>query len=99
MRRVTRHLAHEQQRRVTQLHLLAGLDGKRGNLLRRNLGHQFGNAAGDLDAVLVELSLPKQASQHRAAQLQLQRDVTGRRSLVGTGAEIQCVESGHPWPP
>jgi hypothetical protein len=66
---VTRHLADEQQRHVPQLHLLTRFDRKRGNLLRRDLRHQFGNAAGDLDAVLVELALPKQAGQHRAAQL------------------------------
>ena len=89
MRGVTRHLAHEQQRRVTQLHLLARLDGKRGHLLGCDLGHEFRDAAGDLDAVLVELALPEQASQHRAPQLQFRRDVAGRRTFVRARTEVQ----------
>jgi hypothetical protein len=55
VRRVTRHLAHQKQRRVTQLHRGAGLDGERGNLLRRDLRHELADATGDGDAVLVEL--------------------------------------------
>ena len=89
MRLVTRHLAHQQQRRMTQLHLLARLDGERGHLLGRNLGHEFRDAAGDLDSVLVELALPEQASQHRAPQLQLGRDVSRRRALVSARTEVQ----------
>src|SRR5262249_7513962 len=54
-------------------------------------------AAGDLDSVLVELALPKQACEHRAPQLQLWRDVPRRRALVRArcGVEIECVETGH----
>ena len=96
---VTRHLADEQQRRMTHLHLLTSLDRKRGNFLRRDLGHQFRNAASDLDAVLVELALPKQAGQHRAAQLELRRDVPGSRALVSARAEVEGVKSSHSWPP
>jgi hypothetical protein len=58
---MTRHLADEEKRRVTQLHLLAGLGGKRSDLLGRDLGHQFGNATGDLDSLLVELLLSEEA--------------------------------------
>ena len=68
MRGVTRHLAHQQQRRVTQLHALASLDGQRGHLLGVHLRNQLMNAAGDLHAVLVELALPQHAGEDRAAQ-------------------------------
>jgi hypothetical protein len=74
MRCVPRHFAHQQQRRVTQLHLLARLHGQRGNLLRIHLGHQFVNTAGDLHAVLVELVLPQHAGENRAAQSLLRGD-------------------------
>src|SRR5581483_6567990 len=97
VRLVARHFADEQKRRVAQLHLLAGLDSKRSHLVGRNLGHQLGDAAGDLDSVLVELALPKQAGEHRAPQLHLGRDVPCRCTLVRArcSVEIQCVQSGH----
>jgi hypothetical protein len=53
--------------RMTQLHPLASFDCQRRHLLGRDLGNEFGNAAGDLDPVLIKLALPKQARQHRAA--------------------------------
>src|SRR5229473_4892406 len=65
---LARHLTDKQERCMTQLHLLTSLDGKRGHLLGRDLRHQFGDAARDLDSVLVELALPEQAREHRTPQ-------------------------------
>ena len=65
---MSRHLAHQQQGRVTKLHLLASLDCERRNLLGLDLGHEFCDAARDLDAV-VELVLPELAIEHPASQL------------------------------
>ncbi len=67
VRLVASHLADKQKRRVTQLHPLASFNGKRSHLLGLDLGNELGNAAGDLDSVLIKLALPKQARQHRAA--------------------------------
>src|SRR4029077_9805152 len=94
---VTGHLAHQEQRCVTKLHLLARLDRERSNALGLDLGNEFRDAAGDLDAVLVELALPKQAGQHRTAQLQLVRDVTGRGALVmaSSARKIENVHTSH----
>ncbi len=82
MRGVTRHFAHQQQRHVAQLHMLAGFDGQRGNLRGRNARNQFADAARDLHAVLVELVLPQHAGEHRAPQRLLGREHRGRRALV-----------------
>src|SRR5262249_45156252 len=62
-----------------------------------DLRHQLGDAASDLDSVLVELALPEQAGEHRTPQLQLRRNLPCRCALVGAGAEVQaeCVKSGH----
>ena len=94
---VTSHLAHQEQRRVTELHLLTRLDGKHSHSLGLDLGNKLGNAAGDLNAVLIKLALPEQAGEHRAAQLQLVRDVTRGGSLVGakSAGTIHQIESGH----
>ncbi len=94
---VTGHLAHQEQRSVTQLHLLARLDGECRDTLRGNLGNKLGDAPSDLDAVLVKLLFPKHAGQHRAAQLQLGQNVAGRRALRGAHAasEIEKIQSGH----
>jgi hypothetical protein len=64
MRLVASHFAHEQKRRMTQLHALAVFDCHRCHLLGRGLGNEFGNAAGHLDSVLLKLTFPKQARQH-----------------------------------
>src|ERR1700733_5582731 len=97
VRLMTRHFADDQKRRVTQLHLLARLNGKGSHLLGPNLRHSLGDASGDLDPVLVELALPKETRKHRAAQLHLRRDVACGRVLVRArcSVEIQCVQSGH----
>ena len=58
MRGKTRHLAHQQKRGEAQLNVLARLNGQRGNLFGVDLWDQFMDAAGDLDAILIELSLP-----------------------------------------
>jgi len=94
---MTRHLPHQQQRRVTQLHLLARLHCKPGHFFGRDLRHQFCDASGDLHAILIELALPEQASQHRALQLQLRRDVARRRTLMRPRPEVQLqhVQSSH----
>ena len=102
VRFVTRHFADEQKRRVAQLHLLAGLDGKRRPpSLPRPLGTSSAMRPAISTPVLVELALPKQAGQHRAPQLHLRRDVPCRRALVRArcGVEIECVQSGHLLPP
>ena len=83
MRGVARHFAHQQQRRMAQLHPLAGLDGQRGHLFRGHLRHQLVNAAGDLHAVLVELALPQHAGEDGAPQSLLGRDDASACSLVG----------------
>jgi hypothetical protein len=88
MRGVARHLAHQQQRRVAQLHPLARLDGQRGNLLRRNLRNQFVDAAGDLHAVLVELALPQHAGENLRRSACSGVMTLGRRSLVGARARL-----------
>jgi hypothetical protein len=82
---------------VTEPHLVARLDGQRGDTLGLDLGDEFCDAAGDLDAVLVELALPEQAGENGTTQLQFVRDVTRGRALVGAQSvsEIQQVESGH----
>ncbi len=101
MRLVPRHLADQQQRRVTQLHLLARLDRQSRNLLRLDLRHQLSDAAGDSDTVLIELVLPQQAARKRAPQLQLRADVARGSALVRARdeVEIHLVQSGHRWPP
>src|SRR5208282_6367661 len=89
VRLVAGHLADKQKRRMTQLHTLAGFDCQSRHLLSRDLGNEFGNAAGDLDTVFVELALPKQARQHGAAQLQLRRDVSRRSALVSARSKVK----------
>jgi hypothetical protein len=78
---------------MTQLHLLASLDGQRSDLLGCNLRHQLGDAASDLDSILVELALPEQAGEHRAPQLQLGRNVPSWCALVRAKSEveIECI--------
>ena len=88
MRLVTRHLPHQQQRRVTQLHLLARFHRTRRHLLSSNLRYQLRDAASDLNAVLVELRFPKHARQNRAPQLKLSGDVAGRRAFMRTRPEV-----------
>ena len=85
---VTRHLADNQQRHVTKLHLLASLDGESGNLLRLNLGDKLRNASRDLDAILLELALPERARQHRTAKLQLRRNVPRGRILMSARSDM-----------
>ncbi len=74
---------------MTQLHLCPSLNRERGHLLGCNLGNKLRDAARDLDAVLVELALPKQAGQHRAPQLQLRREVARRRAFMRAQTKVQ----------
>ena len=97
MRLVASHLADKQQWHMAQLHLLARLYRQPRDLLNRNLRHEFGDAAGDLDSVLVELAFPKQASQHRAPQLQLRRNLPRRSTFMRATSKVEFkhVESCH----
>ena len=52
---------------MAELHLLARLNGKCGDALGLDLGDEFRDAARDLDTILVELALPQETGQHRAA--------------------------------
>jgi hypothetical protein len=49
---VARHLAHQEQRRMTQFHRIARLNSERGNLICADARHEFANTRGDLRAVL-----------------------------------------------
>src|SRR5262249_45308246 len=80
----TSHLTHQQQRSVTQLHVFAGLDRQRGNLLSRNLWHQFADASGDSYSIFVELVFPQHASQNGTAQFMLRGNMLCRRTFMGT---------------
>src|SRR5262249_53560174 len=71
VRGMTRHLAHEREGRMTQLHLLARLNGKRSHAAGIYFGHEFTDASSNLDAILIELVFPKHAGQHRTAELLL----------------------------
>src|SRR6185437_9499130 len=82
MRCQSRHLTHQQQRSVTQLHLFAGLDGQRSYLFRRDLGHQLTDASCDRYTILIELVFPQHAGQNRAPQLLLRRNMLRRRAFV-----------------
>ena len=91
---VPRHLAHHQQRRMPELHLLARLDGERRHALGRDLRHQRLDALGDGDAVLVELVFPQEAVHQRALQLHLRREALCPRTLMGEGAD-DLVDPDH----
>src|SRR5579859_5784188 len=103
MRRVTRHLADEQERRVAQLHRLTRFEGQRSDLRRVYLRDQFADAAGDLHAVLIELALPEQTGEDAAPERLLVGDAPRRRALMraraGEMAELEDVEPGHAGPP
>ena len=88
------HLEQE-QRHVAQVEDLARLDGERGQHLRRDPHGVGDDAVGDRLAVLVELVLPQQAGQDRAAQPLLSRERSdGRCALLRTsGLGTMCVES------
>ena len=73
VRGVARHLAHQQKRRMAQLHRCARLDGERSDLLGIDLRHERADALGDGDAVLVELVLPEHAGEDAAPQRLLGR--------------------------
>ncbi len=96
MRRVTRHLAHQEQRCVTELHRGARLDGECCDLLGIDPGYEFADAACDGDAVLVELVLPEHAGQDGAPQCLLRRDdgracafVSARAREMGQLEDVQ----------
>jgi hypothetical protein len=100
MRGVTRHLANEQKRSMTQLHTLAGLNGQRGDLFSLDLRNQLVDAAGDLHAVLIELAFPQQAGEDRAAQSLLGGDDSGPCSLVSARSRLELEHvQAHGAPP
>jgi hypothetical protein len=100
MRCKARHFAHQQKRSVAQLHALAGLHGQRCHLLGLDLRYKLVNAAGDLDAVLVELALPQHAGKSGAAQGLLRSDDTGLRSLMSARTRLGLEDvQAHGAPP
>jgi hypothetical protein len=96
---VPRHLAHQEQRRMPQLHGLARLDRQRRDAIGRDLRHQRTDAVGDGNAVLVELVLPQQAVHQRALQLHLGRETPGAGALMREGANefVQLDHDGLLW--
>ena len=103
MRRVTRHLANEQQWSMTQLHLLARLNGERGNLRGFDARNQRSDAIGNGHAILVELVLPQHVGQHGAPQLRFRADLRSGRALMrpqgrareSKVAKLQNILAGH----
>src|SRR5271170_4586028 len=103
---IASHLSHQQQRRVTQLHLLACFDRKRSHLSRVYLRNKSGDALGDGRAILIELVLPQHAGQHRAPQLRVRTDHNSGCALVrtqGRSAESELTKfqniQAHSAPP
>ncbi|MFY9937491.1 MAG: hypothetical protein WAK33_11490 [Silvibacterium sp.] len=74
MTRVTRHLAYQEQRYVTELHGLARLDRKRRDLDCLDPGDELTNPACALHTVFVELVLPEHAGKHGTPKSLLRRD-------------------------
>ncbi len=72
----------QHQRRVTQVEHLARLDGQGRHDRGVEIGRQRGDTVGDGLAVLVELVLPQEAGEHRAAQGLFGRQMNRRRALV-----------------
>ena len=97
----TRHLAHQQKRSVTQLHLFPRLHRQGRHLFRSHPGHQLADASGDRHAILVKLVFPQHAGQNGAAQLLLGGDVLCRSALMRTlplhpgQSQIEYVRAGH----
>ncbi len=94
MRLVPRHLAQHQQRRMPQLHHLAGLDGERGRARGLDRRDQRLDAVGDGNAVLVELVLPEEAVHQRALERHFGREALAARALMGEGAN-DLVQTDH----
>ena len=88
MRRMPRHLTHQLERHMTQLHPLAGFDGQRGDALGRNLGNQCANAGRDLGSLLVELLLPQHAGEDGSPQHLLSGQLKGLSSLMGAQGRL-----------
>ena len=93
---MTRHLAHQKQRRVTKLHRSASLYGEGRDLLGRNRGDELADASRDGYAFLVELVLPEHAGEYRTPQCLLRRDdgracafMSARASEMGQLEDVQ----------
>src|SRR5262249_9208560 len=107
VRLVTRHLPHQEQRRVAELHPLTRLYRERSNLFSGDLRHQRRDALGDLNTGLIELVLPQHAGQHRTTELQLAADVARRPALMssrfslkeGDPSRVEVVQGGHGFSP
>jgi hypothetical protein len=99
MRCMTRHLAHQEQRRMTQFHRLASLGSQRCHFLSRDFGHEFRDPSGDLYSVLVELLFPEEAGEYRPAKLRFSRNIARTSTLVSLRCvvQIQSVQFCHGW--
>ena len=64
------------------MHALARFDSERRHDRRIHLRNECGNTIRDRDAVLVELALPQEAGEDRAAQSGFRVDDRSRRTLV-----------------
>jgi hypothetical protein len=92
---------------VTQLHLLARLDGKRRNTRRLDSGNEVADATRNLYPVLVELALPQHAGLNAAAQRLLRVKGDGRRALMRAEevphrsqmTQLQNVQTRHGFSP
>src|SRR6185312_2927019 len=71
--------------------LLARLDPQCRDVLGCTLCGKLGNPLADFSAVLVELRLPQEAGEHRAAQLREHADAGSRSALVSCQRGTLCV--------
>src|SRR5579863_6765025 len=100
---MTGHLAHQEQRYVTQLHRLPSLNGKSSHLRRIDLGDEFADTSRDLHSLFVELVLPEHAGKDGTP-----KSLLGRNRLCGAAlvrpylrkmTQLQNVQFCHALPP
>ena len=73
---------------MTELHLLASLDGERGNTIGVDPRNEFLDTPGDLHAVFIELALPQHAGEDGASKGLFGRDGPGGRTLMSARALV-----------
>src|SRR5260370_7004707 len=61
---MTGHLAHQEQRYVTDLHRFSTLNSKSSHLRRIDFRDKFADTPRDLHSAFVELVLPEHAAKH-----------------------------------
>jgi hypothetical protein len=76
---------------MPQFHVLACLNSQCGNAFGENLRNKLADAACDLNAILVELSLPQHAGEDGATEGLLRRDGCCRRALVSAQTRTLIV--------